>query len=420
FAFLLGLGELMSLSEEVQVSLLISPLWQLLQLVIALVVASIFASRILLASLDRVPLEGHLRRRAENLAEAAGIPGARFFEWRTDHEFSNAMVIAQPPFSWQILFTDRLLDSLGPEEIEAVLAHELGHIRGGHARSFLVWVLAAAIAFTAAAPLGLLGAGWEGTVIGAGLLLSLILWIGFMSRRFELEADLFAAQWKTEGLSRALLELASMTGLHHKSGYRHFSTARRILFLRSFRVDKGVGQRLQATVRGMRRAGLLFLALSLALVAWAELQVGSRSDVVRATQLGQYPRAKELLDRSAPALDDSALHARAGFERLIAFGASLAGERDSLSGDELAEEALTLLTKRPTAKSLAEVTAILDLAIMRHFGNAPGERDLRRKIALQVSGFKDIGPLKRSAELAELPGPWRKVAKAAVEILGDA
>jgi STE24 endopeptidase len=109
----------------------------------------------------------------------------------------------------RIVFFDTLLERLAPPEVEAVLAHELGHFRLRHIRQRLV-----VFVFTALAGLALLGwlASWPGfySALGvpqpsthAALLLFVLAAPAFSffatplaslwSRRHELEADEFAA-----------------------------------------------------------------------------------------------------------------------------------------------------------------------------------------------------------------------------------
>ena len=124
----------------------------------------------------------------------------------------------------RIVFFDTLIERLRPEEIEAVLAHELGHYRHHH-----VWKRIAAMA------LGMLGLFWlMGWLIGqawfyeglgmsaqstaaALVLFSLVLPVflfplaplaSFVSRKHEFEADAYAArQARASDLVAALVKL---------------------------------------------------------------------------------------------------------------------------------------------------------------------------------------------------------------------
>ncbi len=124
----------------------------------------------------------------------------------------------------RIVFFDTLLDSLEPHEIEAVLAHELGHFRRQHVRKRLVMSFAFAL-------LGLALIGWlrETPAVFAALgvdvpsdamalLLAMVVAPVFtfpltpltsaLSRRDEFEADEYAAQQSdARALGEALVKL---------------------------------------------------------------------------------------------------------------------------------------------------------------------------------------------------------------------
>jgi STE24 endopeptidase len=124
----------------------------------------------------------------------------------------------------RIVFFDTLLDKLAPAEIEAVLAHELGHYRRHH-----VWKRIALLALAAFGFLWLLGALIDAPWFYAGLgmqahgaapalaLFSLVIpaftfplapLMSALSRRHEYEADAYAArQTRAADLAAALVKL---------------------------------------------------------------------------------------------------------------------------------------------------------------------------------------------------------------------
>lgn len=124
----------------------------------------------------------------------------------------------------RIVFFDTLLEKLRPEEIEGVLAHELGHYHHRHVQKRIA--LLAVISFGLLWGLGqVIGQPWfyEGLKVGAGgtakglLLFSLVLPVfafplspifSALSRRDEYEADAYAArQTAAEDLVSALVKL---------------------------------------------------------------------------------------------------------------------------------------------------------------------------------------------------------------------
>lgn len=124
----------------------------------------------------------------------------------------------------RIVFFDTLLDSLEPDEVEAVLAHELGHFKRRHVQKRLV-----SMALMSLAGLALLGwlieepAFYQGLGVSepslyAGLMLFLLISpvfgvfltpvMSWLSRKHEYEADAFAAQQAgATDLIRALVKL---------------------------------------------------------------------------------------------------------------------------------------------------------------------------------------------------------------------
>ena len=126
----------------------------------------------------------------------------------------------------RIVFFDTLLKRLQPEEIEAVLAHELGHFRRRHVAKRIVMMFALSLGFLAL--LGqLIEAPWFYAGLGVGnasqgTAMALILFFlvmpafvfpltpfgSLLSRRHEFEADRYAAEHASSNdLVRALVKL---------------------------------------------------------------------------------------------------------------------------------------------------------------------------------------------------------------------
>lgn len=124
----------------------------------------------------------------------------------------------------RIVFFDTLLGRLQPSEVEAVLAHELGHFKYRHVTQRLVLMFALSLAFLAV--LGqLIDAPWFFTGLGVqaqNTALALILFfltvpvftflftpvLSALSRRNEFAADRYAAQnASADDLARALVKL---------------------------------------------------------------------------------------------------------------------------------------------------------------------------------------------------------------------
>lgn len=171
--------------------------------------------------------EGPARERIEALLARCGFAGRGLFVMdgsrRSSH--GNAFFTGFGR-TRRIVFFDTLLARLDPDEIEAVLAHELGHFRLRHVVKRLLWLAAGSLVFLAllawllASPWFYLGLGIPVSVGRPGvalILFSLVLPVfafllsplaAFYSRRHEFEADAFAVRQTSAGaLSRALVKL---------------------------------------------------------------------------------------------------------------------------------------------------------------------------------------------------------------------
>jgi STE24 endopeptidase len=124
----------------------------------------------------------------------------------------------------RIVFFDTLLERLQPAEVEAVLAHELGHLRLRHVWQRVAWMIAASFVFLAL--LGYLidqewfyaglGVSQHGTAMALTLFFMVVPVFTFLlhplgslySRKHEYEADAYAARHASAGdLIRALVKL---------------------------------------------------------------------------------------------------------------------------------------------------------------------------------------------------------------------
>lgn len=153
---------------------------------------------------DTVPIgHGPLRERLAGLCTRARVKVGNLLLWRTHGLMLNGAVIG---LFWPlryILLTDALLDALTPDQVEAVTAHEVGHVRRRH----IIWLgvtMLTAITSTSmlltllqvALSLAIPGIGGsplvETSLVLASLGLSLAI-MGYVSRRFEWQADAYAA-----------------------------------------------------------------------------------------------------------------------------------------------------------------------------------------------------------------------------------
>jgi len=166
-----------------------------------------------------------LKTRIENLLTRNGFKSNGIFimDGSTRSTHGNAYFTGLGA-NKRIVFFDTLIDELSYDEIEAVLAHELGHFKCNHIRKRIL--LLAIIFFIGLGILGwLINQAWFFNGLGvtqASTYIALLLFLiaspaftfflqpffSFISRQHEFEADDFAAgQAQTENLISALVNL---------------------------------------------------------------------------------------------------------------------------------------------------------------------------------------------------------------------
>ncbi len=213
----------------------------------------LFAPLLMMRIWDTAPLPpGELRDRLERLCAAHRVPVRRLLVWNTHGGMINGAVMGLLGPLRYVLLTDALLDAMTSTQIEAVMAHEIGHARRHH----LPWLAICLVAILSATALGgsllfsALGPesadpaahldivpAWAARVepLGrpvtgpmalppppaargnwiepAALLTTLLITLtafGWTSRRFERQADTFAAQ-HLSGMTRDDGEQAAIT-----------------------------------------------------------------------------------------------------------------------------------------------------------------------------------------------------------------
>jgi len=161
---------------------------------------------------DTCPLPaGDLRHRLMQMCRHHRVGVRELLLWRTFGGVINAAVMGLVRPLRYILLTDALLEQLTRRQIEAVMAHELAHIRRHHTFWLLAVVATLGVILTtgwwvvldwvdpswAIAVMGV-GRAWNPRVVdGMSLGLAIVSCLaafGWVSRRFERQADTFAVQ----------------------------------------------------------------------------------------------------------------------------------------------------------------------------------------------------------------------------------
>jgi STE24 endopeptidase len=194
----------------------------LLSWVVMLTVVPLLAVRLMPTRLLEEPLRGRL----QELLRRGGVRvrGVRVLDTRSQ-KVANALIMGLVPRLRYIVVTDYLLQSLEPDEVEAIVAHEMGHAKQHHLLVKLgVLLLAVAVVIVAALVLGgrLLDAVDSAVLLLAGpllLLLSVLLVQGGLGLLLERKADEYAARLVgVDPVIRALDKLADSNMLKRRTG----------------------------------------------------------------------------------------------------------------------------------------------------------------------------------------------------------
>lgn len=254
----------------------------------AMVLVLIFFPPLLQAIWRCKPLpEGELKSRLEAICRRARFKNAGIKTWTLmNHSFTAGIIGILPHYRY-VMFTQRLLDEMDTEALEAVLAHEIGHsahrhllvypvilfgmivasglfslffgeaietffeLRMQHTPSLLWYAL---FPFTIFAIVGLIFYAYFRIVFG------------YFSRLFERQADLhvFALGLSAESMQRALDDLGTLTGgSHHFPSWHHHSLWERINFLDQAKANPEVISKHHRRVRNSLILYLLVLVPAL-------------------------------------------------------------------------------------------------------------------------------------------------------------
>jgi STE24 endopeptidase len=176
--------------------------WGLIPLSAAMVF--FVAPEILRRVLDTRPLpDSSLRRRLEEMCRRSGLRYREILLWRTGNNVANAAVMGVLPQVRYILLSDLLLESMTEKQVEAVFAHEAGHVVHRHIAWYGAFVVIAIVVQLMLAKLAevldlrmlsLLPPWLRDPLILALAVACFFLVFGALSRWFERQADVYAAR----------------------------------------------------------------------------------------------------------------------------------------------------------------------------------------------------------------------------------
>jgi len=149
---------------------------------------------------------GPARDRLEAMAKRLHFHYADILLWHTHGAVANAMIFGLLPGIRYVIFTDRIIEELLPDELDAVFGHEVGHAKHGHIWLYMTFLLLSTTTLTA----GLLLIGqqldaanvelpkWAEGWIALPPFIIIVSYIfvvfGFLSRRCERQADVYGCR----------------------------------------------------------------------------------------------------------------------------------------------------------------------------------------------------------------------------------
>jgi len=161
----------------------------------------LFAPVLLRRILNTSPMpDSPLRRRLDAMCVRAGIRYRRILVWNTHNHVGNAAVMGVLPALRYVLLSDVLLERMSDEQIEAVFAHELGHIVHRHMTWYAIFFVMLIFATWSVEILldqsnhAAAASNVVGGVVGGFFIAAFFLLFGALSRRCERQADVYAAR----------------------------------------------------------------------------------------------------------------------------------------------------------------------------------------------------------------------------------
>lgn len=239
---------------------------------------------------------GEQRAVLELVSRHARFRARELLVWRTGQTMANAAIVGLGARTRVVLFSDLLLSQLDPRELAAVFAHEMAHALKRHVLVFVALAVGFFLTVDFVATKVLDGEGWGAGIFVLAALALGYLGFGWLSRRFELEADLFSLELL--GDPSALIGALEKVGgsFRDVASWRHFSTARRVDFLQRTTQDPRVAPALRRVLRAAKWGALALLLAGIGLEAWSAWRVAPEQLVRAELKLGRYAHARELAE----------------------------------------------------------------------------------------------------------------------------
>jgi STE24 endopeptidase len=249
---------------------------------------------------------GSLRERFESTCRRINLKYRDILLWHTHGTTINAAVMGFVGPGRYILVSDALLETMSEREIEAVFAHEAGHVRHRHLQFFVLFALVSMyISGGVLQVLYAIGRHFDLRLLTdvsvlqlVALSVLLLIWLfgfGWLSRRFERQADLYGVRCITPNVEtcqdactvhgtadksglcltaanvfgRTLRKIADLNGIPREARtWRHGSIQSRCRLIESFLSEPGAVRRFDRTVYWAKAGLIVVAAIGTAITAW--------------------------------------------------------------------------------------------------------------------------------------------------------
>jgi Zn-dependent protease with chaperone function len=270
--------------------------------------------------------ENSERKILENFSKKAGVNFSDMVLWDMfDSTLITAGIVGLIKQFRYLLVGPILLKILDPDELESVLAHEIGHIKNRHMFFYLFFILGYTLfsygllkiiyAFILSRDFlfNILFSNNQSnnnllSTISIAIILLFILFyfryiFGFVSRNFERQADISALELKgnADGIISALNKIAA-AGSHSRTApsWHHFSIAQRTEFLEDCQQHPGLVNKHHKRVSRIKTGYFIFLIL------FSSLFFALDKTVLKTSELNLYQKVIEKELEKNPV--DPALH----------------------------------------------------------------------------------------------------------------
>lgn len=244
--------------------------------------------------------DGPLLDTFKNIAKNARVRVRDFRVALTGNTVSNAALLGGLG-PRRVLLTDRILLEHPPDELVAVVGHELGHASGGHLRLFAIFLGSLAVWILNIPPSWLEPIGEWGTLaIGLALVFVILKFgLGAIARYCEHDADLAgaAAAGSPEPLANSLRRICGPNRLDAAS-WRHPSVNARIAFLQKAAADPNIAKRQKQILRRVEIVSFVILIFGAGLAVWRGAEDFPRERAVFALRSSDFAKANEIIAKN--------------------------------------------------------------------------------------------------------------------------